>query len=496
MRVLLVLALVTTSSLLWLVEAGAISAGSQAAVCHVPSEQFLTIQSAVADPQCEIVDVGAGAFSENITIGRHVTIRGQGMQQTSVRGSAGAATIYIGQGVSATLTDMAIENGSEGGVQLHGSTVTIERSRIANNTNSSEGGGILMRVFYADDQSDVSRLTLVDSVVSNNVAAGGGGGIANLGSELVISNSIISGNQAPEAAGIFNTDHVFAPRCLAFPGILIATKTIISGNVATNGRGGGISNVGASLVLQDSTISDNRAADNGGGITNYGGSAELYRSTLSGNEATYGAGIATDYDFNVSPYVCYPRTELIVVNSTLSGNEATGSGGGIYNGGGGVVVRSSTLSGNDAGGSGAGIFSEWQLDEPCEFGDCTPHAITVTHSIVANSVHGGDCMNGSDAEMSDGGYNIVEDGSCITASTSFSGDPILASLALDGGATATHALLAGSPAIDVGGACPNSDQRGIPRPLDGSGDGTALCDIGSYEYVNFTDFLHFPLIFR
>jgi Ca2+-binding RTX toxin-like protein len=46
-------------------------------------------------------------------------------------------------------------------------------------------------------------------------------------------------------------------------------------------------------------------------------------------------------------------------------------------------------------------------------------------------------------------------------------------------------LLPGSPAIDAGRA-PNTtttDQRGIARPQDGNGDGTAAVDIGAYEWI-------------
>ncbi len=56
-------------------------------------------------------------------------------------------------------------------------------------------------------------------------------------------------------------------------------------------------------------------------------------------------------------------------------------------------------------------------------------------------------------------------------------DALLGPLADNGGQTSTHALLAGSPAIDAGddGACPAEDQRGEPRP---SGAG---CDVGAFE---------------
>ena len=58
-------------------------------------------------------------------------------------------------------------------------------------------------------------------------------------------------------------------------------------------------------------------------------------------------------------------------------------------------------------------------------------------------------------------------------------------LANNGGRTRTHALPAGSPAIDSvsDGTCPppRTDQCGVRRPRDGNGDGGAACDTGSFE---------------
>jgi hypothetical protein len=64
----------------------------------------------------------------------------------------------------------------------------------------------------------------------------------------------------------------------------------------------------------------------------------------------------------------------------------------------------------------------------------------------------------------------------------------------NGGDTQTHALLSDSQAIDAGNnsGCPNFDQRGVLRPLDGNNDGTAVCDIGAYELNSY--FLYIPII--
>src|SRR5262249_39096890 len=68
---------------------------------------------------------------------------------------------------------------------------------------------------------------------------------------------------------------------------------------------------------------------------------------------------------------------------------------------------------------------------------------------------------------------------------------ILGPLKNNGGPTQTHALVAGSPAIDTGnpGGCRDSqgalllkDQRGFAREVDGNNDGTSRCDIGAVEF--------------
>ena len=70
-------------------------------------------------------------------------------------------------------------------------------------------------------------------------------------------------------------------------------------------------------------------------------------------------------------------------------------------------------------------------------------------------------------------------------------DTRLGPLLNNGGPTETHALNAGSPAIDGGNpaGCVDQDgmpilvdQRGFPRTLDGNHDGIAVCDMGAFEY--------------
>jgi hypothetical protein len=59
-------------------------------------------------------------------------------------------------------------------------------------------------------------------------------------------------------------------------------------------------------------------------------------------------------------------------------------------------------------------------------------------------------------------------------------------------------LAAGSPAIDAGddAVCPSVDHRGWPRPVDGDGDGDAVCDMGAYEWREAAAQVCLPLAMR
>jgi hypothetical protein len=190
--------------------------------------------------------------------------------------------------------------------------------------------------------------------------------------------------------------------------------------------------------VSNSTISGNSSGDRGGGIYNEGSALEVSNSTISGNSVANGNGGGI-YNQNCC-------AGLQVSNSTISGNSAS--------------VRQQT---EPAVGYGGGIYNTFS-------------SALLKNTIVANntSALGGSCYGGDD-----GGYNLDSGTSCgfSTSNNSLSGvDPMLGKLADNGGPTMTHALLAGSPAIDKGNSFgATTDQRGFARP-----QGTAS-DIGSFE---------------
>jgi hypothetical protein len=250
----------------------------------------------------------------------------------------------------------------------------------------------------------------------------------------------------------------------------------VTEGMAADGFGGAIQNFGT-LTLTDCTVSDSAAANAGGGISN-GGNARLTvtHSTISGNRTeAYGGGIA-----NIG--------RLTVTSSTISANGAN-LGGGIFNEGR-AALFNSTLVSNGGGSRGGGILNH-------STGTLELNHVTVSYngavdggnvrndgqldlnsSLLASHLIGGDCVN--EGTITPAGGNMIEDASCAIGGA-ISGDPEFFGFSV--GEPGFLPLVWGSPAIDAGdnSRCPGVDQRGFPRPQDGFGDGTATCDLGAYE---------------
>jgi len=231
--------------------------------------------------------------------------------------------------------------------------------------------------------------------------------------------------------------------------------------------GAGLYNLGT-LLLEDSTVSGNGSLNQGvagAGIGNAGGArATIRRTTLDGNlTGSFGGGIDS-------------RGVLTLENSTVARNIGFYGGGVLNNIGGRMTIINCTIAEN-RGGFGGGILNNSQVE--------------VRASIIAkNNADGAgpNCLGG----ITSGGHNLDGDGSCSLAAPGdiSNADPLLGPLADNGGPTATYALLDSSPAVDAGpatgctdrdGAPLLSDQRGVARPLDGNGDGSATCDLGALE---------------
>lgn len=277
----------------------------------------------------------------------------------------------------------------------------------------------------------------------------------------------VSGNNA---YGVFTIDDQNAK--------VVISKLWIRDGKPGLGSGGGVHNNG-SLTLTDVTVSDNTS--NVGGIRN-NGYLNMHNTTVSANT---GGGIYNDGTLTVTSSTISNNTvtgqgtgggirnldNLYMINSTVSNNTAS-HGGGISNTAT-AFMTNVTLTGNNSPRVGANFF-----------GDAT--SIHAQNTVVANPQGGGNnCFLGPTSTF--GGTNNLEypDTSCrFTANGDIQHqDPKLEPLQYNGGSTATHRLLSGSPAIDAAdnAACSSIDQRGEARPYDGDFDGAPVCDIGAFE---------------
>lgn len=204
---------------------------------------------------------------------------------------------------------------------------------------------------------------------------------------------------------------------------------------------------GAAIHVQDgiATIDNSTFINNigeVGAISGYGGSLTVTNSTIANNRGL-GGGNSPTGPGGIAPQT--PTIAISVVNSTIASNTAFQAGGGVF----GPVALVNSIVANNIAPSGA---------------DCSG-------SVVSN------------------GYNIF--GSIAGCSVGLQAsdrvvNPSLGALTVDTGTGQSYLpLLAASPAIDTANpaACPATDQIGKSRPIDGDGNGSAICDIGAFEYA-------------
>lgn len=354
-------------------------------------------------------------------------------------GPQALCTVKAGGGGDYTTIAGALADSTCNPIEISAGTyyenVTIDRDVVISGAGATgtivDGNGTVTSQRVISITLD-EHVSISDLTIRNGLAitpAHGGGGIMCQG-YLTLTNVILANNTA---SGTEDNDigGAISPGGVGDRRLVLAS-CILSHNTAR--RGGGILYNGT-LVISNTLVYSN-SAFSGGGLTNYG-PASLTNVTFSGNHAS-GGGAAIRNSAGLS-----------MVNCTVADNAAP-----YALSGGGTITAANTLLARNG------------------LGNCSVSLVSLGNNLEDSD----DCG--------------LTDASDITETV-----PLLGSLADNGGFSWTHALRGGSRGIDEGGAalCPPADQRGEARPIDGDGDGLAVCDIGAFEYYP-TVFL--PLVLR
>jgi predicted outer membrane repeat protein len=296
---------------------------------------------------------------------------------------------------------------------------------------------------YNDRDVVVKGFTITDGW-----AEYGGGIYCYEGSEPVITENVITENEATTTGGGIYCDDYCSPT--------IRDNVIIGNNA--NGGGGIMCNGNQSAAyIEGNSITENDVIGNGGGIACYlcdnGPAPYIIRNYISENSATYGGGIS----LKRSPALALDIVENVIVDNEawegggirsyssrpsilrniIAGNVAVDVGGGIYNFGEGFAIINNTITGNEAEGfgGGGGIYQEavsnWSTirntivwgNSGSSFPEIYPHGggtLVITYSDIGEEWMGEGNINEDPRFVNPmmGDYNLSSDSPCIDT-----GDP-------------------------------------------------------------------------
>ncbi|MGB7921641.1 MAG: immunoglobulin-like domain-containing protein [Pyrinomonadaceae bacterium] len=363
------------------------------------------VQQSNATPGADIINIPAGTYTltrvgtdsnslnGDLDVTESVTINGAGQATTIIQGGPTTATAVERVFQINPLANRTITTNISG--------VTIKNGRIV-----GTGGGAIY--FDGFNGTPVGVLNITDCTISDSETGARGGGIRSFDGTLTITNSTISGNKTTNATG-GGIDHRGA-QPITITGSTITNNTAEDTTgvaIPLNGRGGGLfflQTAGATTpyVIQNSTVSNNKAEAKGGGIFMQGPTT-MTNSTVSGNSAgltgspvtpaaSNGGGIYSDLD----PITAGLAFDNVLDGVSVKGNTATGDGGGIFHDRDVLIFKNGDLGGatvadKNMAANGGGLATFLDIGSPGQTGSVTIQNSTVRANVATAS--GGGIFN-------------------------------------------------------------------------------------------------------
>jgi len=277
-----------------------------AAVHHVYSGQ--SIQTAINSASSgDTIYVHAGTYNENLTIGKDLSLIGDGAFVTTIDGSGAVISV---NGVVVNISGFTVRNGIYGIYCYNNASGTITNNTITGNTlygivNVSSSNPTITNNTITGSQSGIYNSSSSPTITNNTITGNQLNGIHNSSSSPTITNNTITGNQLN---GIHNS----------------SSSPTITNNTIT-GNQYGIYNSSSSPTITNNTITANRH-----GIANYSSSPTITNNTVTGNS---GEGIDNRSSSNPT-----------ITNNIISSNSSNG----IYDDGTGTHINTY----NDVWGNG------------------------------------------------------------------------------------------------------------------------------------------------
>lgn len=258
--------------------------------------------------------------------------------------------------------------------------------------------------------------------------------------------------------------------------------TVCNGSTSTNESGAGIECYNSSPTIINNTVAGNSSAEFAGGIFCADSYAKILNNRISHNSAVYGGGgISCKGSTNAlisgnsiednsaragGAIDCSNGSPSATITNNLMLKNSASYGGAVYASTAWGVFANNLILGNTSA-NGGGIYSDYAglfVNNIIAYNSSGVNT-TKTAPFTANCIYGN-----TDYDCSISGI--------IGSNSNFSADPLFVNRDAE-----DYRLLSTSPCVDSGvpDNSPSVDILGVPRPLDGNGDGVSRQDVGCYE---------------